>query len=180
MRIHVQINQTVIYFLFISFCSVASTQWVDFVHIAISECLKIPENKVKITVKRIGGAYGAKISRSSLVACACALACHLSGLPVRFVMTIEAMTSICGKRYPCASEYEVVCDSATGKIRQLSNSVIEDNGCAKNELNDEGGLQTYALGYASDGWKFELKMIESNTPSSTWCRAPGTCESIGK
>lgn len=152
----------------------------DFLQVAISECLKMPEHKIKITVKRVGGAYGAKISRSSLVACACALSSYLSGLPVRFVMTIEAMMSICGKRYPCANEYNVICDSATGKIQKLHNLFVEDYGCSLNERTPQPTLAAFTNGYLSNGWKNVEKQLLTNTPCSTWCRAPGSCESIGK
>lgn len=138
----------------------------------------MPENQIKLTVKRIGGAYGAKITRSSLIACACALACHLSGLPVRFVMTIEAMMSICGHRYACANQYNVMCNSATGKIRQLNNFFVEDSGCTLNEVTIEVTLDAFPLQYDSSQWKCQGKPLITNTPNSTWCRGPGTTEAV--
>lgn len=75
----------------------AATQWPDGVQLAISQSLAIPHNKINIKTKRVGGAYGSKIARSALVSSACALVCYLTNRPVRFVMQIEAMMSICGK-----------------------------------------------------------------------------------
>lgn len=156
----------------------SSTQWIDFVQMAISQCLDIPENKIYMTVKRIGGAYGAKLSRSSLIACACALASHVTNLPVRFVLTIEAMMTICGKRYPCANTYELVADSTTGKIRKLVNFFVQDNGCTLNEVTDILVLQAFLKSYASVKWTNTGKSLLTNTCSSGFCRAPGTCEAI--
>lgn len=77
----------------------AATQWPDGVQMAISQSLAIPHNKLNLSVRRLGGAYGSKIARSALVASACALVCFLTNRPVRFVMQIEAMMSICGKSF---------------------------------------------------------------------------------
>lgn len=156
----------------------AATQWMDIVQIAVSECLKVPENKINMFVKRLGGAYGAKISRSSLIACACALASHITNSPVRFVLTIEAMMTICGKRYPCANEYDLDVDTTTGRIRRLNCFYIEDYGYSLNELNDESVLNAFLLSYVSTKWKYGGKRLLTNTQISSWCRAPGTTESI--
>lgn len=151
----------------------------DFNQIAVSECLKIPENKIKIIGKRIGGSYGAKFSRAALISCACALSCYLSGKPVRFVMTIEAMTSICTRRCSCANEYQVICDLTTGKIQKLNNMYVEDNGCSINESVEELLRGAVTNGYVSTGWITAGKPLLTNTPCTGWARAPGTCEAIG-
>lgn len=104
-----------------------ASQWIDLVQIGISQSLKMPQNKINIVVKRVGGAYGSKLARSAHVASACALACYLTNRPIRFVMTIEAMMSICGKRYSCANKYELTVDPRTGKIRRLRNFYIQGN-----------------------------------------------------
>lgn len=155
-----------------------ASQWPDMIQIAISQSLAIPQNKINVTVRRVGGAYGAKIARSSLVASACALACYLTNRPVRFVMSIEAMMSICGKRYPCASKYQVAAETRTGKIRMLNNFFVQDHGYSLNEMNDDGALATFLLGYVSNRWKHAGKRLLTNVNISNWTRAPGTTESI--
>lgn len=58
----------------------SATQWVDFIQVAVANCLNIPSNQVNMVLRRIGGGYGAKASRAGQVACACALACKLTNL----------------------------------------------------------------------------------------------------
>lgn len=110
----------------------SATQYIDATQMAIAEALKLPNSNVNCCVRRVGGAYGAKITRSIQIAAATALAAFLLNRPVRFIMTIEANMMVCGKRYACIGDYEVEFDK-TGKIRKLKNDYVEDAGCSSNE-----------------------------------------------
>lgn len=110
----------------------SATQYIDATQIAIADSLKLPNNLINMSVRRVGGGYGAKISRSIQIACATALAAHLSNRPVRFIMTIEANMAVCGKRYACIGDYDVDFDEH-GKIHKLVSSYTEDAGCSPNE-----------------------------------------------
>lgn len=110
----------------------SATQYIDATQIAIADALKLPNNAINMNVRRVGGAYGAKISRSAQIACATALAAHLLNRPVRFIMTIEAMMTIIGKRYACIDDYEVDFDES-GKIQRLVSDYVESAGCSPNE-----------------------------------------------
>jgi xanthine dehydrogenase/oxidase len=61
-------------------------------------------------VRRLGGGYGGKISRSALPATACALAAQKLHRPVRLVMNLETNMAAIGKRYSAAFDYEVSAD----------------------------------------------------------------------
>jgi len=113
----------------------AAIQGIDHVHIAIADALNVPNNHINMNVRRLGGGYGAKISRASQIACAAAVAAHLLNRPVRFVMTIEANMNVCGKRYACISDSEVSFDDS-GKIQKLLTDYVEDSGCAPNEPSE--------------------------------------------
>lgn len=157
----------------------SSTQWVDFTQVAIASSLNIPENAINMIVKRLGGAYGAKISRSSQIACACALGCHLTRKPVRFVLTIESNMTAIGKRYGCANEYELTVNSSTGAIQSLSTSFVEDFGCSANEDITPFTKETIGNCYANaSSWKIKSESALTDAPSASWCRAPGTTEGI--
>jgi xanthine dehydrogenase/oxidase len=58
-------------------------------------------------VKRLGGAYGAKITKASHVAAACAVAAHVTAKPVRMVLDLETNMKVIGKRLPYMAKYEV-------------------------------------------------------------------------
>ena len=58
-------------------------------------------------VRRLGGAYGAKITRSSLAATVSSVAAYVLQKPVRLVLSLETNMAWQGKRFPCYTEYEV-------------------------------------------------------------------------
>lgn len=60
-----------------------------------------------MSLLRIGGAYGSRISRCHQIAVACSLVTHLMNRPCRFVMSIQANMRIIGKRSPSTSDFEV-------------------------------------------------------------------------
>lgn len=113
----------------------SATQWMDLVQIAIAELIDVPNNVINMNVRRLGGGYGGKATRSIQPACAAALAAHLLNRPVRFVMTIEANMDIIGKRYACINDYEGEFDD-NGKIQRLVNDYVEDAGCSPNEQSN--------------------------------------------
>lgn len=143
----------------------------------VAQCLAISENKINLTVRRLGGAYGAKISRSGQVACACAIGAHLSGRPVRFVLTIESNMTTVGKRYAMVSNYEVDVDDA-GKIQKLHNNYAEDFGCSPNEPVPYFTNEALANCYANESWTINSQIALTDAPSHTFCRAPGSTEGI--
>nr|CAD7596424.1 unnamed protein product [Timema genevievae] len=67
----------------------SSTQWMDNVQGAIGRILAIPENSIVVSVRRVGGAYGSKISRANFTAAASALAAHILNKPVRMILSME-------------------------------------------------------------------------------------------
>ncbi|KAL7051324.1 hypothetical protein ACKWTF_004429 [Chironomus riparius] len=156
----------------------SSTQWMDVTQIAISEMLKVPNNKINMYVRRLGGAYGAKISRQNQIACACALAAHLLNRPVRFVMRLEANMNIIGKRYACINFYDIKVDD-NGKIHELNTAYTEDYGCSKNESPLPMATACIQNCYDHQHFKIDARVAVTDAPANTWCRAPGTVEGIG-
>ncbi|XP_055319493.1 uncharacterized protein LOC129577062 [Sitodiplosis mosellana] len=157
-----------------------SSQWLDLAHVAVSRCLKMPQSKIIASFKRVGGGYGAKLSRTSHVGCACALACHLLRLPVRFVMSIESNMTVMGKRYGCAVEYDATVDSATGRLIEFAPSIISDFGCSLNDDATPNLMESINMSCYSHAmeWKVKVNRLETDASSSTLARAPGSTESI--
>lgn len=58
-------------------------------------------------VRRVGGGYGCKLTRSNQPITACTLAAYLLQKPVRIVLPIETNMKSTGGRYPNYTEYEV-------------------------------------------------------------------------
>lgn len=154
-----------------------ATQWLDLAQIAIAETLNIPNNSLHMILRRIGGGYGAKFSRNVQVACACALACFFTNKPVRFVLSIETNMAVMGKRLPCRGEYEAEIDDS-GVIQRLKNVYDGDQGSSLNDNPSFHILEFFSNCYIDSTFDIETRAVITNTPSNTWCRAPGTTESI--
>lgn len=155
----------------------AAAQWIDLTQGAISNSLKIPMNKIKVEVRRLGGGYGGKISRNNQVACAAALAAYKLNVPVRFVLSIEENMETVGKRDPTYFEYEVDVDES-GKVQKLTNNYYQDHGY---NVNEPVELNTSVFAkncYVADAWDINGKVVTTHTPGNTWCRAPGSTEGV--
>lgn len=87
---------------------------------------------INVSVKRLGGAYGAKISRTGQIACACAVVCHKLNRPARFIMTIESNMQTVGKRIKTHHEYEAGINDE-GIIQYLDSKFWCNTGCNFNE-----------------------------------------------
>lgn len=94
--------------------------------------LTVSEPKANASVNQIGGAYGGEITCNLHSACACALACFLTQLPVRFVLPVESNAETIGTHVACANKYDVIFDGKTGRIKTLTNFYIHDFGCSLN------------------------------------------------
>ncbi|XP_059612857.1 uncharacterized protein LOC132259308 [Phlebotomus argentipes] len=155
----------------------SATQWMDQTQIAIADCLQVPENSVNLQVRRVGGAYGGKITRSGQVACAAALACHHLRRTIRFVMSIEQNMTAIGKRYAVSSEYECEVDDS-GKVLKMKNTFMEDFGCSANEDVTAFANKAFLNVYDGATWDVMSKLVKTDAPGNTWCRAPGNLEGM--
>jgi xanthine dehydrogenase molybdopterin-binding subunit B len=66
----------------------SATQGPDFVTRCVSTATGLPANKIRVELRRMGGAYGGKITRAMLPAVACSVAAMVTGLPVRTQVVI--------------------------------------------------------------------------------------------
>ncbi|XP_039443074.1 xanthine dehydrogenase/oxidase-like [Culex pipiens pallens] len=155
----------------------SSTQWMDLVQIAIADSLLIPMNSINVRVRRLGGSYGGKALRATQVACACALAAHLSRRTVRLVLPMETNMAMIGKRIGNIADYNVEVDQ-NGKIIKLVNRFVQDYGSSVNDNIQYMVSRFFGNCYDSKGWDNAGKSVKTDAPSNTWCRAPGSTEGV--
>ncbi|CAB3227920.1 unnamed protein product [Arctia plantaginis] len=155
----------------------SATQWLDGSHVMISRALGIDQNRIDMHLRRIGGAYGMKISRSIQSAVACSLVCLKLNRPCRFIQPLTTNMQAVGKRLPFSNDYEVAVNKS-GVIQYINETMYEDNGYKRNEILSTLGTGVYNNCY--DATKFNYKVFDTitETAKNSWCRAPGTLEAI--
>ncbi|KAJ8719484.1 hypothetical protein PYW08_011659 [Mythimna loreyi] len=154
-----------------------STQWMDLTHCAIARSLNICQNDVIVKVRRVGGGFGGKVSRNVQAATACALVAKKLDRPCRFILPLQTNLITTGRRLPSQCEYEVGVDN-DGKIQYLNASIIEDNGCSNNEDMLSYVVSAFPNCYDSSTWSLKTAVVNTDTPSNSWVRGPGTVESL--
>ncbi|XP_073981573.1 uncharacterized protein isoform X2 [Rhodnius prolixus] len=155
----------------------SSTQHLQIVQSAIAVMLGIPENSINMELRRVGGAYGSKVTRSSLTATATALAAHKLNRPVRMVLRLQTNMRALGKRYPNFASYEVGVNSK-GKIQYLTMNMYENFGNSLNDNITNLTVQGIRNCYDSSTWSVNIYSVLTDMPAHTWTRAPGTLEGM--
>ncbi|CAK1542922.1 unnamed protein product [Leptosia nina] len=153
----------------------SATQWMDLVQAAVSKSLNMPLNSVTVEVSRIGGGYGGKASRSSLIACACALVAHKLNRTATLVLPLTHNMAAIGKRQACYTEYEVAVN-ASGVTQYVNLSYYSDNGCSFNDSAASSITSMMSSLYDVSRWNVKGYSVLTDKASNTWCRAPGTTE----
>ncbi|XP_074520486.1 aldehyde oxidase 6 isoform X2 [Halichoeres trimaculatus] len=84
-----------------------STQWPTLTQDAVAETLGIPANRVTCHVKRMGGAFGGKVTKTSILASITAVAAWKTNRAVRCVLERGDDMLITGARHPVQATYKV-------------------------------------------------------------------------
>ncbi|XP_056303800.1 aldehyde oxidase 6 [Danio aesculapii] len=84
-----------------------STQHPTYTQEAVAETLGIPSNRVTCHVKRLGGAFGGKVTKTAILASITAAAAWKTGCPVRCVLERGEDMLITGGRHPVWGKYKV-------------------------------------------------------------------------
>nr|XP_032518556.1 indole-3-acetaldehyde oxidase-like [Danaus plexippus plexippus] len=155
----------------------SSTQWLDLTSTAIAQCLKIPLNKVNVIVRRVGGGYGGKISRSAQIACATALVSFLQGKTCRFVLPLLTNMKSLGKRLPVQNKFEVGVND-DGKIQYLKKEFYHDCGHSFNENISATTVMHITSSYDTRRWQIDANSVITDNASNTYCRSPSSTEAI--
>ncbi|GLV34521.1 Aldehyde oxidase 3, partial [Carabus blaptoides fortunei] len=157
----------------------SATQWMDNVQASAARALNLPMNKINVAVKRLGGGYGAKILRASLVSTACAIASHKVHKPVRIQLPLIENMKMLGKRAPTTFQFEVGVDE-NGVIQYMDNTYYQDYGLSGVNENFSAAIPRSAQGgYVFDTWKWNGNSVQTDMPGNAFARGPVTTESIG-
>ncbi|XP_075976672.1 uncharacterized protein LOC142976940 [Anticarsia gemmatalis] len=154
-----------------------STQWMDLTQACVARSLGIQESEVMVKLRRVGGAFGGKVSRNVQVATACALVAKKLNVACRFILPLQTNLTIAGRRLPTQCDYEVGVDD-NGKIQYMDATILEDKGCSSNESILEFTVASFPSCYNSDSWSLKAVDVLTDLPANTYARAPGTCEAI--
>ncbi|XP_031414386.1 aldehyde oxidase 6 isoform X2 [Clupea harengus] len=84
-----------------------SSQHPSYVQDSIAETLDIPSNRVTCHVKRVGGAFGGKVTKTTILACITAVAAWKTERSVRLVLERGEDMLITGARHPVLGQYKV-------------------------------------------------------------------------
>ncbi|XP_072304267.1 aldehyde oxidase 6 [Eucyclogobius newberryi] len=84
-----------------------STQWPTSTQVAVAETLSIPSNRVVCHVKRVGGAFGGKVTKTAILTAITAVAAWKTNRAVRCVLERGDDMLITGGRHPVLAKYKV-------------------------------------------------------------------------
>lgn len=84
-----------------------STQWPTATQEAVAATLSIPSNRVVCHVKRVGGAFGGKVTKTALLTSIAAVAAWKTNRAVRCVLERGDDMLITGGRHPVLAKYKV-------------------------------------------------------------------------
>ncbi|KAK6190255.1 hypothetical protein SNE40_002166 [Patella caerulea] len=156
----------------------AGAQWINAVQRAVGQVLNVPASSITVEVKRIGGAFGAKITRNCPVSTACALAAHILKRPVRLMVNIHTNMKSLGKRMPCFARYTVGFTDA-GLLNGVKIDYYNDFGMTCNDIASVVRMPGWLdNAYYCANWKMTPYLCKTNKPPNTACRSPGSTAAI--
>ncbi|XP_036190852.1 xanthine dehydrogenase/oxidase isoform X4 [Myotis myotis] len=151
-----------------------STQNTNKTQSFVANMLGVPANRIVVRVKRMGGGFGGKETRSTLVSTAVALAAYKTGCPVRCMLDRDEDMLITGGRHPFLGRYKVGF-MKTGRIVALE---VEHYSNAGNSLDLSKGVMERALLHMDNCYRIPNirgtgRLCKTNLSSNTAFRGFG-------
>ncbi|KAF9876609.1 xanthine dehydrogenase [Colletotrichum karsti] len=151
----------------------------------VAQVLGLPMSRVNMRVRRMGGAYGGKESRSTPIAMYIALAARKANRPVRMMLNRDEDMAITGQRHPFQARWKAGVDSH-GKIQVLDMDLYNNGGAS---LDMSGAVMDRACTHVDNCYYIPHAWIrgwvcKTNTVSNTAFRGFGgpqgmyMCESV--
>ncbi|KAM9835993.1 aldehyde oxidase 6 [Aulostomus maculatus] len=157
----------------------ASTQWPTLVQEAVAETLAIPSNRVTCHVKRIGGAFGGKVTKTSILASITSVAAWKMNCAVRCVLERGEDMLITGARHPVLGKYKVGFMN-DGRIVAADIQYYTNAGNSVDEslLVAEKILLHMDSAYNIPNLRGQVAACRTNLPSNTAFRGFGVPQSV--
>ncbi|XP_066474776.1 xanthine dehydrogenase/oxidase [Tiliqua scincoides] len=154
--------------LFVSTQNLTKTQ--EFV----ANALGVPSNRIVVRVKRMGGGFGGKETRSTIVSTAVAVAAAKTGRPVRCMLDRDEDMLISGGRHPFLGQYKVGFKK-NGRITSLEVTYYSNGG---NSMDLSHGVMDRALFHMDNSYSIPNirgvgKVCKTNLSSNTAFRGFG-------
>ncbi|NXN36407.1 AOXB oxidase, partial [Rhinoptilus africanus] len=151
-----------------------STQHATDVQELVASALNLQSNKIMCHVKRVGGAFGGKITKPSLFAVIAAVAANKTGRPVRFALERNMDMLITGGRHPFFGKYKVGFMN-DGRIVAADFQCYINGGCTKDEseLVIEYIVLKVDNAYSIPNLRVRGHACKTNLPSNTAFRGFG-------
>ncbi|KAJ1966806.1 hypothetical protein IWQ62_002234 [Dispira parvispora] len=125
---------------------ISSTQNPTETQMAVAHTLGIPSNRVVSRVKRLGGGFGGKETRSVALTCALAVAAYRLGRPVRCMLDRDEDMIITGQRHPFLGKWKVGV-KRDGKVVALDLELYSNGG---HSYDLSGGVMDRAVTHADN------------------------------
>lgn len=126
---------------------------------------------IEVRSKQLGGGFGAKASRSAIVACAAAVGSAVVKKPVRLYLDLNTNMEAIGKRFPGHYKYEVGFDQ-DGKLNGVKVDFYSDPGWNPNDDFLEICSGSWENAYSCQNFLVKYNQIKTNKPINTAMRAP--------
>ncbi|XP_078590817.1 xanthine dehydrogenase/oxidase-like isoform X1 [Branchiostoma floridae x Branchiostoma japonicum] len=139
-----------------------------------AKALGVPANRVVCRMKRMGGGFGGKETRTCVISSVCAVAAHKVRRPVRIMLDRDEDMVITGTRHPFLAKYKVGFMS-DGRVLALDISLYSNAG---NSLDLSRGVMDRALFHSDNVYTIpNVRAVgyvcKTNTPSNTAFRGFG-------
>ncbi|RKK81829.1 Xanthine dehydrogenase [Fusarium oxysporum] len=139
-----------------------------------AQVLGVPMNRVNMRVRRMGGAYGGKESRTTALSMYLALAAQKTSRPVRMMLNRDEDITFSGQRHPFQSKWKVGVDEK-GKVQVLDIDIYNNAGAS---LDMSGAVMDRACTHVDNCYHIPNAWIrghvcKTNTVSNTAFRGFG-------
>lgn len=153
---------------------IGTFQWQGIIQQTVSALLNIPQGKITVYTRRLGGGYGSKITRAAGLSAAIALAATKLGRPVKMSMRIEFQNDMWGKRNQYRADYKIGVQK-TGVINAIQVKVFQQGGAFFDFDNFSMGACITSINncYTIPNWSIESAMCKTNLAAQTSVRGPG-------